>query len=169
MPKTQKNIKDIFEISQEFIKGKENGSSIIIPHICNNANVFSGHFSQDIDVHYPEVKANYNLLGKNFLSNNPGYVQFVDVEREPVYNRRLIIATMIAQNSLFSKNRRTLNYAYLVKSMVEIKKYVTRNFNSENSIRILLSKNAFRSGGGSWTFINNLIEDIWGNVDTQII
>jgi len=169
MQKTKKNIRDIFEIAGEHINAKENGESIIIPHICNNANVFSGSFAQYIDSHYPEIKTNYSLLGRTFLSNNPGYVQFVDVDREPLYNRRLIIATMIAQNSLYSKNRRTLNYAYLVKSMIEVKKYVVRNFNAESKIKILVAKNAFKQGNGNWTFITNLIEDVWGDIDTQTI
>lgn len=166
---TRKNVKDIFEIAYDIVHGKQNGSSIIIPHVCNNVNLFTGHFAQDLTSHYPEVKTNYHLLGKNFLSKNPGYVQFVDVDREPSYNRRLIIASMIAQNSINKKTRRTLNYAYLVKSMVEVKKYILRNFNTENKANILLSQNTFTVGGGNWLFISNLIEDIWGDLSlTQV-
>jgi len=169
MPKMQNNIKDIFEISDSIIKGKENGSSIIIPHVCNNANVFTGNFAHEITDHYPEVKTNYHLLGKNFLSRHPGYVQFIDVDREPKYNRRLIVASMIAQNSIYSKNRRTLNYAYLVKSMIEVKKYALSYFNSENKLVLMISPKAFKAGGGNWSFINNLIEDVWGDLNTNII
>lgn len=168
MQKTKKNICDIFEIANEFIEAKENGLSVIIPHVCNNANNFSGHFAQDIDSRYPEIKTNYTLLGKKFLSTNPGYVQFVDVAREPQYNRRLIIATMIAQNSLYSKNKRTINYAYLVKSMIEVKKFIMRNFNSENKSKILIPKMAFKHTGANWNFITALIQDIWHDIDNQI-
>lgn len=166
---TKKNVRDIFEICHEVINAKENGSNIVVPLICNNANIFSGHFAQEIDQHYPEVKTNYNLLGKNFLLRNPGYVQFNDVDREPLYNRRFIVASMIAQNSLYSKQKRTLNYAYLTKSMIEIKKFMIRNFNSENKVMIMVSKDAFKAGAGNWTFIKCLIDDVWGDLNTNII
>ena len=92
----QKSTKDIFETAKEAIYAKELGYSVVVPHVCNNVNLFGAGFAADVANKYPIVKTNYHLLGKSFLSKNPGYVQFIDVEREPLYNRRLIFANMIA-------------------------------------------------------------------------
>lgn len=170
MPKTQKSTRDIFSVAVQAINAKENGYSVIIPHICNNNNSFSSVFAEEVAYLYPSVKTNYDLLGKSFLIKNPGYVQFVDVDREKEYNRRLIIASMIDQNVVSgNKNKRSLNYAYLVKSMVEIKKYIARNFNPENKVAILISRQGFKSGGGNWNFINDLIKDMWYDLDIKFL
>ena len=165
----QKSTKDIFETAKEAIYAKELGYSVVVPHVCNNVNLFGAGFAADVANKYPIVKTNYHLLGKSFLSKNPGYVQFIDVEREPLYNRRLIFANMIAQNWIISKNnKRPLNYAYLVKSMVEVKKYIIRNFNSENKVKIYCPKFGSKLAGGNWNFINCLIEDIWHGIGITV-
>lgn len=164
MRKTLSKNRDIFSIAKEYINAKDKGYSVIIPHVCNNANTFNSNFSDEISYHYPTTQINYQLLGKKFLANNPGYVQFIDVDREPEYNRRLIVANMIVQNCLSGKSqKRSLNYAYLVKSMVEVKKYIMRNFNSENNVLICLPRHSFKASCGNWKFIEYLIEDIWEN------
>ena len=164
-----KSKKNIFKTAKNTINAKEIGYSIIIPHVCNNANLFGAGFAKSVAEYYPEVKTNYHLLGKNFLLRNPGYVQFIDVDREPTYNRRLIFANMIAQNGIRSeKNPRPLNYAYLVKSMVSVRKFILDNFNSENKVKIFAPKFGSKLAGGNWTFINCLVEDIWTNIDVTI-
>lgn len=170
MPKTKRSLHDIFTVSKEAINAKENGYSVIIPHICSNNNTFNSAFAEEVSYWYPDVKTNYYLLGKGFLIKNPGYVQFIDVDREKEYNRRLIVASVIGQNSINNvKNKRTINYAYLVKGMVEIKKYTLRNFNSENKVAILMSRQAFKNGGGNWNFINDLVRDVWHDLDVKFL
>lgn len=161
--------KDIFKTAKDAINAKQLGYSVIVPHVCNNINLFGAGFAKTVADHYPDVKTNYHLLGKNFLLRNPGYTQFVDVDREPTYNRRLIFANMIAQNGIRSeKNPRPLNYAYLVKSMVSVKKFILDNFNSENKVKIFAPKFGSRLAGGNWSFITCLIEDIWSGIDVTI-
>ena len=161
--------KSIFQIAYETIQAKENSSNVIIPHICNNANIFATGFYDQINREFPSVKTNYHLLGKNFLIKNPGYVQFNDVDREPKNNKRLIIASMIAQNGLKSRqNKRPLNYAYLVKSMVLVKKFILQNFNSENKVIIYFPKSSGVSTGANWKFIDCLIEDIWNDISVVV-
>lgn len=158
--------KDIFNISREIIFSQDNSYNIIIPNAVNNINLYDMGFSKTIGEHYPSTKINYQLLGKNFLAKNPGYVQFVDVDRNAAKNKRLIVATMVVQNGLSTKkNKRTLNYAYLVKSMANIKKFILTNFNSENRVAINLHKNTFKHSGGNWTFINYLINDVWNGIE----
>ena len=156
--------KDIFLNAKESVYAKHLGSSVIIPHVCNNIDSFGAGFASSISDRYPDVKNNYHLLGRKFLKEHPGYVQFVDVEYERQYNRRLIVANMISQNGLRSPNNpRPLNYAYLTKSMLEVKKFILTNFNSENPVEIHCPKFGGGLAGGNWKFIENLIEDIWTN------
>ena len=161
--------KSIFDIAHEVIFSKENSYNVIIPHVCNNANVFEIGFSEQINKKYPSVKINYELLGKSFLLKNPGYVQFNDVDRNVSSNKRLIVSSMIAQNGLKNKNnKRPLNYAYLVKSMVLVKKFIVQNFNSENKVMVLTNKFGIGQTGGNWKFIECLIEDIWKDLEVVI-
>jgi hypothetical protein len=155
--------KDIFQSAKLIVKSKELGSNVIIPHVCNNIDSFGAGFAASVSKEYPDIKHNYHLLGRKFLKEHPGYVQFIDVEYEKQYNRRLIVANMIAQNGLRSpSNPRPLNYAYLTKSMLDIKKFILANFNSENPVEIHCPKFGSGLSGGNWKFIENLIEDIWG-------
>lgn len=171
MPKiSPKSSTNIFQIAEQIIHNKENGYNVLIPNLCNNANLFGRGFVDQISNKYPEVKENYYLLGKNFLSTHPGYVQFIDVNETNSYNRRLIIANMIVKNGVMSKtNKRPLNYAYLVKSMIEIKKFMLRNFNSESKSVILFAKDSTKNTGANFNFINDLISDIWKGIEVDII
>lgn len=169
MEKLSSKHKDLFDVAKHNLYAKDKGHSIVIPHVCSNANRYSSFFSQKIARLYPDVEINYQLLGSNFLAKSPGYVQFNDVEREPEYNRRLIVASMIAQNEITNKPpNRTLNYVYLVKSMISIKSFMIKNFNSENKAIIYLDKRTFKSAGGNWAFIQNLIKDVWYDLDVEI-
>ena len=157
--------KDIFDTAKLCIKAQDLGTSVIIPHVCNNVDLFGAGFAAAISKEYPDVKNNYHLLGKKLLKEHPGYVQYIDVEYEKKYNRRIIVANMIAQNGVYSpKNPRPLNYAYLVKSMVDIKTFILRNFNLENPLEIHTPKFGSGLAGGNWEFISCLIKDIWNNI-----
>lgn len=157
--------KNIFETARLIVHSRVvGGSSVIIPHVCNNVDLFGAGFASAVSTEYPVVKDNYHLLGKKFLKEHPGYTQFIDVEYEKQYNRRLIIANMIAQNGIRAKNNpRPLNYAYLTKSMLDIKSFILKNFNSENPVEIHCPKFGSGLAGGNWRFIENLVEDIWGS------
>lgn len=164
MKSLQNSKKNIFYTTKLIVHAKSISSNIIIPHVCNNVDLFGGGFALAVSKQYPEAKENYHLLGKKFLKDHPGYVQFIPVEYEPQYNRKLIIANMIAQNGIKSGlNPRPLNYAYLTKSMLDIKKYILNNFNTENPVEIHCPKFGSGLAGGNWLFIQNLIEDIWGD------
>jgi hypothetical protein len=162
--------KNIFETSKLIVNAKTiGGSSVIIPHVCNNVDLFGAGFAAAVAATYPISKDNYHLLGKKFLKDHPGYTQFIDVSYEKQYNRRLIIANMIAQNGVRSKNNpRPLNYAYLTKSMLEVKKFININFDSENSVEIHCPKFGSGLAGGNWKFIEYLIEDIWNNIKVVV-
>jgi len=160
---------NLFDYAPSYIKQGNNGSSVIIPHVCNNIDAFGAGFAAAVTKHYPVAKENYHLLGLNFLKKNLGYVQFVEVAKDPHYGHKLIIANMIAQNGIINnKNPRPLNYFSLCKSMNLVKQYIQSNFGVENKVQIHTPKFGCGLAGGDWKFIYNLIEDIWTNLEIFI-
>jgi hypothetical protein len=160
---------NIFDHLENNIRAKNNGVSIIVPHVCNNVNAFGAGFAAGVAKHYPVVKENYHLLGSNFLKNNLGYTQYVKVLSDKEYGHKLIFANMIAQNGLISdKNPRPLNYLALVKCMNSISQYINTNFDNDQRVQIHCPKFGCGLAGGNWNFIQNLIEDIWTRIDTFV-
>jgi len=160
---------DLFNGISQNIKAGNNGTSIIVPHVCNNADAFGAGFASAVANHYPIVKENYHLLGLNFLKNNLGYTQFIEVNRDKNFGHRLIFANMISQNGIISKqNKRPLNYLALTKSMVSVAKYIRQNFHEENKVQIHAPKFGCGLAGGNWIVIQELIKDIWTNIPVFI-
>lgn len=160
---------DLFDFVEHHVKAGNNGTSIIVPHVCNNINAFGAGFAGAVARKYPIVKENYHLLGSNFLKNNLGYVQFVDVYKDTNYGHRLIFANMIAQNGTISNtNPRPLNYLALTKSMVNIAKYIGQHFDIENRVQIHAPKFGCGLAGGNWNFVEELIKDIWTSIPVCI-
>lgn len=152
---------NLFDYVENYTRQGNSGFSVIVPHVCNNLNVFGAGFAGVLGDRYPIVKENYHLLGSTFLRNNLGYVQFVEVRRDNTYGHKLVFANMIAQNGLISKdNHRPVNYYALCKAMANISHYIRTNF-TDNKIQIHAPKFGSGLGGGNWKFIADLIEDIW--------
>ena len=152
---------DIFQHIGHYIDQSINGTNIIIPHVCNNANAFGAGFAAAVAQHYPIVKENYHLLnGKQFL----GYTQFVTAASNKEYGYKIIFANMIAQNGVnYKPNNRLLNYGALVKSMISVSQFISQNFDKNNPVQIHAPKFGCGLAGGDWHFIQELIKDIWTN------
>ena len=160
---------DLFDYVEKMARSGNNGSSIIVPHVCNNVNAFGAGFAGEVSKHYPIVKENYHLLGSNFLKNNLGYVQFIEVYRDASFGHKLIFANMIAQNGTVSKkNPRPLNYLALVKCMNQINMFISKNFNNDTRVEIHAPRFGCGLAGGNWNFISDLIDDIWTNKSVVI-
>lgn len=157
--------RNLFEIISARVRAGNNGATVIVPHVCNNADAFGAGFASHVSEKYPIVKENYHMLGKNFLKQNFGYCQIVQVYEDPKYKHKLIFANMIAQNGFKNQNNpRPINYLALVKSMNSLSQYITlkTGFVSKNeNIEIHCPKFGSGLAGGDWNFIANLIEDIW--------
>lgn len=159
---------DILSHASERINGGINGSHVIIPHVCNNINAFGAGFAGYIAEHFPEVKANFHLLGKNAKL---GTVQFITVKTDPQYKYTVTIANMIAQNKLIGPNNpRPLNYAALVYSMNQVRSYASNLRKQADSNRVEIHAPKFGSGlaGGNWSFIVELINDLWNDIDVFV-
>jgi len=151
----------------DYIVSNNSSYTIVVPHVCNNINTFGSGFTYHIQKHYPIVKENFHLLGKKSAL---GYTQFVEVRHNKKINSKIIFANMIAQNGTISKsNNRPLNYAALVRCMLDIKRFIDIS-KSDNDSNVEIHAPKFGSGlaGGNWNFIENLIEDIWSDTNVFI-
>lgn len=155
---------DLFNFISDRLESGPGGASVIVPHVCNNVNAFGAGFAAVLAERYPAVKENYHLLGPVFLKNNLGHVQFIDVFHNNKYKHKLVFANMIAQNGLRNQNnKRPLNYAALVQSMIKIKQYVKkcREIDATEQVEIHCPKFGTGLAGGRWDFVSDLIEDLW--------
>ena len=163
---------NIFKSISERTRDNNFGATVIVPHVCNNIDLFGAGFAAQVAEYYPEIKANYHMLGKNFLKNNLGHSQIIKVSESTKYKHKLYFVNMIAQNGVKSANNiRPLNYAALVKSMVQVSSFIRSNtgflYKNEN-VEIHAPKFGSGLAGGNWNFISDLIEDIWGNYNVFI-
>lgn len=163
------NNKNIFDIVDQRINAGNAGSTVIVPHVCNNANAYGAGFALDISRHYPTAKANFHLLGNQAKL---GHSQFVLVKENRQYGHQIIVVNMIAQNGIKNiNNPRPLNYAALVGCMSQIKVYASKfikDTSTSNNIEIHAPKFGSGLAGGDWQFISDLINDIWTNIPTYI-
>jgi hypothetical protein len=157
---------NVIKSAKNIINSGNYGCSVIIPHVCNNIDSFGGGFTGDINKLYPIVKDNYHMLGKK---NTLGYTQYVVADKDDKFKHKLIFANMIAQNEVISsRNPRPLNYFSLAKCMGDVKHYIKQNFNQENKVQIHCPKFGSGLAGGNWLFIQELIQDIWGEFSVFI-
>jgi len=158
---------EIFKSAENTVKNNPN-INIVIPHVCNNIGLFGAGFAESINNYNSSVKANFLMLGSK---TKLGYTQFIDVYTNPKSNNRVIIANMIAQNGVIHKikNPRPLNYLYLVACMIKVRDYINE-LNKKNDTITQIYTPRFGSGlaGGNWSFIENIVEDIWTNIPVYI-
>lgn len=164
--------RDIFESIKDRIAAGHNGATVFVPHVCNNLDLFGAGFAAAIADKYPEVKANYHMLGKSFLKTNFGHAQILKIREEKKYKHCLYVVNMIAQNGIKTPtNPRPLNYAALTKSMIQVSQFIINNTeysNKTESIEIHAPKFGSGLAGGNWNFISDLIEDIWSKYNVFI-
>lgn len=158
---------NIFDVAMERVNATSNGSTVIIPHVCNNVNVFGAGFAAAVAEKFPIVKENFHLLG---TKAKLGHIQNINVLHNKLYGNTLIISNMIAQNGLFNpKNNRPLNYGALCFCMTEIRNLVkTLSKSDTNKVEIHAPKFGSGLAGGDWRFISELINDIWNGIDVYI-
>lgn len=150
---------NIFDAIKIRASSQNSGSSIIVPHVCNNIGLFGAGFASGVKNHFPAVATNFELLGKK---TKLGYVQYVGVFKDQTYEHEIFFANMISQNGIISKNNpRPLNYEALVKCMIDIRNFIYQS--NKEKIEIHCPKFGSGLAGGNWNFIKSLIEDIWSN------
>lgn len=151
---------DLFTNVESLVKAKNLPVNVIVPHVCNNVNAFGAGFAQAVAVRYSIVKDNFHLLGNQ---SKLGQVQYVETITNSINKTGLYFANMIAQNGLVNpKNIRPLNYEALVRSMIDVRNFVTKlSEQTLSKTEVHCPKFGSALAGGNWDFISDLIEDIW--------
>lgn len=150
---------DLFEGIQNRINAGNMGCSILVPHVCNDINLFGAGFASAVANHYPIVKENFHLLGHKATL---GQTQFVSVCKDKKFGHELIFANMIAQKGVASQSyKRPLNYGALAKCMMSVASYINQRTDKESRMQIHAPKFGSGLSGGNWLFIQELITDIW--------
>ena len=163
---------NIFESINTIVRSEQHGCSIVLPHVCNNIDLYGAGFAAQVANNFPKAKIDYHLLGKNFLRNNFGYAQIIKVYQEPKYGHCLYVANMIAQNGVIGpKNPRPLNYFALVKAMNTVSSFIVNNtgfISGTEKVQIHCPKFGSGLAGGNWYFISDLIDDIWSKFSVVV-
>ena len=167
--KTSNNIlisnQNIFTAIKDRINAKNLGATVIVPHCCNNNDIFSGMFAKEVSIKYPIVESNFHLYSQQSAL---GKTQIFPVETNKEYGHRIFFANMICQD----RKIRSINYAALCFCMSTVKYHVKEllvsSNNEINRIEIHAPKFGTGSAGGDWKIIKQLIEDSWSNINTFI-
>jgi hypothetical protein len=164
---------NLFDSVNSVLQSGVNGSSVIIPNICNNIHTFKNGFARKIADVYPAVEDNFQLLGQNFIKTNLGHVQFIDIPIKSQYRHKLVVANMLCHNQTVPKySQRTINYAALTKCMISISSFIRNNIDKSISNKPTFQIHSPKFGcgfsGGNWLFISELIDDIWSEYTTFI-
>jgi hypothetical protein len=160
---------NIFAAIKERINSKQLGATVIVPHCCNNNDIFSGVFAKEINSRYPIVEGNFHMYSQ---VSALGKTQFVTVDTNKEYGHKIFFANMICQDRIDTNRKsRALNYAALCFCMSSVKYHFKELLISDNEIskvEIHAPKFGVGSAGGDWRIIQQLIEDSWKGINTFI-
>lgn len=148
----------------------------VTPHVCNDIGGWGSGFVVAISNKYNEPEMAYRKWYKEklfhqFNKDVPfglGEVQLINVEKN------VFIANMIAQHNTIKNSQKPIRYRHLVHCMYTVgvfcKKYKTIINNKlvinkkppiDNPVEIRCPLFGSGLAGGSWDFIDELIEEIW--------
>lgn len=147
---------DLFADIDELSKNKK----VIVPHIVNNLGIMGSGFVVGLKKKYPRAEEQYVKWYKNF---SLGHTQCVAV------TETVIIANMFAQDGIggmskgdFSRVSKPIKYTALIKCMEMIPECF------EHDTEIVAPKFGSLRSGGTWKFIEELIEEIWADFNVTI-
>jgi len=131
---------------------------VVIPHICNDENIWGGGFVIALSKKWKEPEQIYRQFCKD-RSPEPviGEVCFAKI------NNYLAVANMIAQSGTISiSNSIPLKYSSLMKCMDKVVDYIEM-IKSKTSGPVVIHCPKFGSlrAGGNFDFILELIREIW--------
>lgn len=142
--------------------------SKIICHIVNDVGCWGSGFVVPLGRYFPKSKLEYlSSVEKSKKVNLPllGYCQIVDC------SMKTYVANMCAQTGIMSHstgdrakvNNKPIRYTALVDCM----RYVA-DFVELNDCEIHCPRFGSDRAGGNWEFIEELIEEIWGDFEVRI-
>jgi len=123
-----------------------------IPHICNDIGLWGKGFVVPLARKWPQTKKDYLQWYKEDVLSELGDIQPIKTEKN------IYVMNMIAQHETILTHPKPIRYAALVKCM---EKVVMCGKPDATEIHAPMFGSAL--SGGNWTFIEELIEEIWVN------
>ncbi len=159
----------IHYISGDLFSHIPQDKSVIIPHIVNDVGAWGAGFVIPLARHFPLAKQKY-LKWSQGIDLKPfrlGQVQYVLVKDNP--NNRIWVANMVSQSGIVNiQNTKPIRYAALVKCMESVKDAAYNISPTENVCQILAPKFGAGLAQGNWLFIEELINEIWDDLDVTV-
>lgn len=145
------------------VPAKTKKVGVFIPHVCNDQGAWGSGFVVPLGEKFPAAKQSY-LTWQKVNADMPfeqGNTQFVMGSSEKG-KPPIIICNMVAQTL---GGVRPLNYIHLAKCMVQVRERLIAA-RSDGATPYEIHAPMFGSGlaGGDWNFIEQMIEDAWGDL-----
>lgn len=147
---------DLFADIDNLSKNKK----VIIPHIVNNLGIMGSGFVVGLKKKYPRAEEQYLKWYKQF---GLGLVQLVGI------SENVVVANMFAQDGIggmskgnFSRVTKPIKYTALIKCMETLSDCIN------DDTEIVAPKFGSLRSGGTWEFIEELIEEIWADFNVTI-
>jgi len=131
---------------------------IIFPHVCNTDGVMGSGIALGIRNTWPKAEKVYSDVFKRDGELVLGTNQVVKV------SDNIYVTNMIAQTSVIDK--KPIKYAALVKCMKSIANLFEKDQYKSGQIRTV--KFGGLRAGGTWEFIEELIDEIWKDIPVYI-
>lgn len=143
----------------------ESPKKVILPHCVNNANLMGSGFVVPLYTRWPQVKSSYHAWDQKL-----GATQFIYVDNEED-DSLLVVANMCAQNGISYRssgsrefvNTKPIRYLALANCMSDVKILADKT----KSI-IVCPKFGSDRAGGTWNFIEELIDEIWDGIEVHV-
>jgi hypothetical protein len=147
----------IFDAVDEIFRSNPS-TSIIIPNTCSSDISDLSNFTRELFKNYPIVQANYEIAKKKL-----GFIDFIEAKTNKKTRNKIIVANIYCQENK-PRPLRKIHYGLLVHGMYEIKRYIVnyKKDNTDFSIQIHSPKIGTGSAGADWSFVSELMNDIWG-------
>jgi len=159
---------NLFELLPEI------GQKVLIAHVCNNVGGWGSGFVVPLSNFAPLAESFYRQwhregaskklifdddCASDMVSFELGNVQIVEVDAG------VWVANMIAQHSTISRSpgSKPIRYAALIRCMEEV-----GDFCRENGVEIYCPKFGSDLAGGTWEFIEELIEEVWSEIPVTV-
>lgn len=145
------------------VKNHDGPETIIIPHVCNSKSAWGAGFVLPLANAFPETRGNFLAWSRTHENTDSvthtgpyqlGHVQFVRVKP------KIVVANMVAQTL---GGNRPLSYKYLGRCMERVSSFCDSITKHDDVPRIVAPMFGSGLAGGNWNFIEQMIEDHWGN------
>lgn len=161
---------DMFNSINATVQGDHNGSSVIIPNVCNiKSKTFNNGFASELAKNYSASIKNYEILSDS--QRKLGYCQIVEAYKNNKYNHKLYIANMMCQVGFNSRqsNARKLNYSAMNMCFLKIEHFIQNYIKeTQSNIQIHTHKYLVNYTGADNRFVAYLLEDVFDNRHVSI-